>query len=89
MAKSVLSILPSDNELREVFDVDPAEFRKQVNALSKAAKKLGDMGFHIFGGDSSGRLVSNEVTNVVVANLDGDYEGGVGDDLYDFESEDF
>jgi hypothetical protein len=83
-----MDIFPSDEELKNEFNVDPIEFKKQVRALSRAAKKLSDMGFHVFGGNSSGRLVSDEKTNIIVAELDGDYEGGVGDDLVCFESND-
>jgi hypothetical protein len=91
MAKSTKSlhvVLPSDEELLAVFDVNPKEFNKHVKALSKAAAKLNEMGFHVFGGDGAGRLVSDNEKDVVVAHLDGSYEGGVGDDLTDFESND-
>ena len=86
--KNLLSILPSNEELTLEFDVNPAEFNKQVKALSIAAKKLTDMGFYIFGGDGSGRLVSTNKEDLVVAHLDGIFDGGVGDDLTDFESND-
>jgi hypothetical protein len=81
-----LEILPSDEELENEFNVDPTEFKKHVKALSRSASKLAEMGFHIFGGDSAGRLVSNKKIGVIVAHLNGDYEGGVGDDLVCFES---
>ena len=77
-------IYPSDEELKDVFNVSPTEFKKHVKALSKAAEKLEGMGFHVFGGDGSGRLTTK--SDVVVAHLDGDFEGGVGDDLTVFES---
>ena len=38
-------IYPTDEKLADEFNVNPAEFKKQVKALSKAAKKLSDMGF--------------------------------------------
>jgi hypothetical protein len=81
-----MQIFPSNEELKNEFNVDPAEFKKHVKALSESTKKLSKMGFHVFGGDSAGRLVSNNMIDVVVANLDGDFEGGVGDDLTCFTS---
>ena len=82
-----MSIIPSESELKDTFNVDPVEFKKHVNALNKSAKKLADMGFYIFGGNSAGMSVSNKIEDIVVAELDGDYNGGVGDDLIMFESQ--
>ena len=65
----------------EAAGVDPAKVESIARRLSKAAREAQAMGLTVFGGSGTGSLRfcdSDEKGNLVVADLDGVFDGGDG-----------
>lgn len=61
--------------------LDPAEVAKIARGLSRLAKKADAMGLCVFGGSGSGSLrtaSSNSAGGLIIAHLDGVFDGGDG-----------
>jgi len=60
--------------------LDPAEVEKIARGLSRYAKQAENLGICIFGGSGSGdlRFDDRKGGQLILATLDGDYDGGDG-----------
>lgn len=64
----------------EAAGLDPAEVRRIANGLSRYAKQAQKLGIQVFGGGGQGslRYDDNGGGRLIVAYLDGNYDGGDG-----------
>lgn len=64
----------------EAAGLDPAQVRRIAKGLSRYAKEASALGMTVFGGAGSGSLRFDDGGNgpLVVADLDGNFDGGDG-----------
>lgn len=64
----------------EAAGLDPKEVKRIASGLSRYAKQAEKLGICIFGGSGAGSLMVNdgEPGRLVVADIDGDFDGGNG-----------
>lgn len=70
--------------------LDPKKVESIARRIGRAVKEANAMGLYLFAGNSTGRLVVNQnhfedKPELLVAELDGDMDGGVGDDIVQFD----
>jgi hypothetical protein len=60
--------------------LDPAEVAKIARGLSRYAKQAQALGIQLFGGGTGGQLrfADGQAGDLILANLDGDFDGGDG-----------
>ncbi|MEI8659349.1 hypothetical protein [Vibrio sp. Hal054] len=65
--------------------LDPKEVKRIANGLSRYAKQAEELGITVFSGTGTGSLRFNDGGNgkLIIAELDGDYDGGDGADSED------
>lgn len=63
--------------------LDPDEVEKIAKGFSRYAKRAAKLGIHVFGGTGTGSLRCSRGSGLVVAMLDGDFDGGDGGTVFD------
>jgi len=77
-----------DEERCESFGLDSKRVASIARRLSRAATEARELGLTVFGGSGTGTLRfhrdgSSADIRAVVADLDGDFDGGDGGDVFD------
>lgn len=69
----------------EAANVDPEKIKRIAQRLSKCGKELKAMGLEVFGGSGAGTIRTMSEGGLILADLDGNFDGGDGASRIDSE----